>query len=113
MTRKLFGLDLFDVVVHVVVTGTVAGVVGEMVHGSAGDAAIWSVLAAGLLVLSWRRKRALAAKPPGEADSDRVDDLEARLQELEHAQDRVLELEERLDFAERLLARQREPERLG
>ena len=40
-----------------------------------------------------------------------IDELRARVQELEQGQARVQELEERVDFAERLLA-QREPERI-
>lgn len=59
---------------------------------------------------------------PGEA-SESLDDLEARLAELEETQKRVgntedlhrriAELEERVDFAERLLAKQRDPSRLS
>ena len=41
-----------------------------------------------------------------------VEDLQKRLDALEEGQRRVAELEERLDFAERLLARQRD-ERLA
>jgi hypothetical protein len=43
---------------------------------------------------------------------ERVEELESRVGELEQMQFRVAELEERLDFAERLLGQQREPERL-
>jgi hypothetical protein len=39
-------------------------------------------------------------------------ELQTRVQELEAQQGRVLELEDRLDFAERLLAQQRDPARL-
>lgn len=59
---------------------------------------------------------------PGET-SETLDDLEARLAELEETQKRVgnsedlhrriAELEERVDFAERLLAKQRDAERLS
>lgn len=42
-----------------------------------------------------------------------LDQLRQRVQDLEGVQGRVLELEERLDFAERLLAQRREVERLG
>ena len=38
--------------------------------------------------------------------------IDGRLEELQRGQDRMAELEERLDFAERLLAQQREPARL-
>ncbi len=41
-----------------------------------------------------------------------LDQLQSRLHELEQVQHRVLELEERVDFAERLLAQRREPDRL-
>lgn len=41
------------------------------------------------------------------------EDLEARLGELDQLKQRVGELEERVDFAERLLAQQREGQRLG
>jgi hypothetical protein len=59
---------------------------------------------------------------PGDT-SETLDDLEARLVELEDTQKRgggtddlqrrVAELEERVDFAERLLAKQRDAERLS
>jgi hypothetical protein len=39
----------------------------------------------------------------GEMAAERIAEVEARLAELESRQDRLLELEERLDFAERLL----------
>lgn len=42
-----------------------------------------------------------------------LDELRARLAELEAQQGRLLELEERLEFAERLLARPRESARQG
>ena len=41
------------------------------------------------------------------------DDVQSRLAELDQVKQRLGELEERVDFAERLLARQREAERLG
>ena len=53
---------------------------------------------------------------PGKADPALRQDVEAvesRLAVLEANRVRLAELEERLDFTERLLARQREPEQLG
>ncbi len=47
----------------------------------------------------------------GETGAER-EEMQAGLAELEELKRRVGELEERLDFAERLLARQREGERL-
>jgi hypothetical protein len=41
-----------------------------------------------------------------------MQDLEDRLRDVEVLQDRVAELEERLDFTERLLTRQNEPGQL-
>ena len=61
--------------------------------------------------------RALARRIDGRA-TDRslrseLDQLQARLGEVDALQHRVLDLEERLDFAERLLAQKREPDRLN
>jgi hypothetical protein len=46
-------------------------------------------------------------------EAERVEELERRVGELEARQQRVAELEERLDFAERLLAQQRDAPRVG
>jgi hypothetical protein len=48
----------------------------------------------------------------GEILPPETEDPQARLAELDQLKQRVGELEERVDFAERLLARQREGERL-
>jgi uncharacterized coiled-coil protein SlyX len=58
--------------------------------------------------------RALARRIEGTAASvdDRVLHLEQRVAELEHAQARIPELEERVDFAERMLTRAEIPHRL-
>jgi len=47
-----------------------------------------------------------------QGDRERVQELEARVADLEAAQGRMLELEERVDFAERMLSQQREPVKL-
>lgn len=57
--------------------------------------------------------QALGRRLEGRATSDaglvrEVDELRSRVQELEQQQGRMLELEERLDFAERLLVRSRD-----
>jgi len=46
-------------------------------------------------------------------EAQRVEELERRVGELEAGQRRVAELEERVDFAERLLAQQRDAPRVG
>ena len=47
-----------------------------------------------------------------QGDREHVQELEARVADLEAAQGRMLELEERVDFAERMLSQQREPVKL-
>ena len=49
----------------------------------------------------------------GRADKRPKDDLETRLGEVEHVQSRLAEIEERLDFTERLLATRRDADRLS
>ena len=63
------------------------------------------------LVSAWARRleRRAAADPVLEAEVDRLRD---RVHQLEGAEERMAELEERLDFAERMLAQGREA-RLG
>jgi Tfp pilus assembly protein PilO len=48
----------------------------------------------------------------GDEPSVELEEMQAKLAELEELKHRVGELEERVDFTERLLARQREGERL-
>jgi hypothetical protein len=62
--------------------------------------------------------RAIWVKPGLQGDKveelgQEVEALRARLTEVESQQARVAELEERLDFTERMLASQRDPARLG
>ncbi len=58
--------------------------------------------------------RALARRIEGRpVDHSGFLELRERLADLERAQSHVTELEERLDFAERLLAQRSEPARLG
>lgn len=69
-----------------------------------------------LVALLWPLIRALARRVEGgsaaaELRSD-VDTLREKVQRLEEVGTRVAELEERVDFAERLLAQTREPDRL-
>lgn len=59
--------------------------------------------------------RRLEGKPSGStaALQGEVEQLRQRVAEVEAMQQRVYELEERVDFAERMLSQRREPERLG
>lgn len=58
-------------------------------------------------------KSALGGKERLADEARRVEELERRVGELEAGQRRVAELEERVDFAERLLAQQRDAPRVG
>ena len=68
-----------------------------------------------LTIILWPVARALARRleRKGVADTAHVEELESRIAELEERQLHVAELEERMEFAERLLAQQREQSRLG
>lgn len=73
-------------------------------------------IAAGVLIL-WPLVRAWARRIEGKGQADPVlldemDQMRHRLGQLEDLPHRVAELEERAEFAERLLAQQRETERL-
>ena len=110
--KDRLGLDWPAIVVHAFVTILAAVAMAEAV-GSAGnrdDVVIPLTLAAGTVIFEWRRRRALAAHPPeglttGEVQAERLEEVEARLAGVELLHARVAELEERLDFSERLLAR--------
>jgi hypothetical protein len=106
--KRNLGLDWFDLAVHVTLSGLAMGAV----EGSpGGDTAVMGVAAVSILVLAVRRAWALRriGRAPteglssGEMAALRFEEMEQRLAELESAQARVAELEERLDFAERYL----------
>jgi hypothetical protein len=74
-----------------------------------------AALAAAVIIL-WPLVRAFARRLEGRGDSAlkaEVDQLHARLGEVDLLHTRVAELEERLDFAERLLAQGPQASRLG
>jgi hypothetical protein len=54
-------------------------------------------------------QRRLEGQRPGSDVLGELDDIRARVAELERVQDRVGELEERMDFSERMLTREKEP----
>ena len=69
---------------------------------------VLKVVTARLMPPGYRRQRSWR----GETLPPETEDLQARLAELDQLKQRVGDLEERVDFAERLLARHREGERL-
>jgi len=112
MSRKILGLDWFEVVAQVGVTALLCAIADSVIGGQRAEAVEAGLFGVSLLVLVWRRRQALAAGGDLEGDSGRVEDLEVRLAELEQVQSRVAELEERVDFAERMLGQAREQERI-
>jgi hypothetical protein len=110
--REWLGLDWFDLAVHVALTAVAGVIVTSLWHGSDGDLAVTTVLGASVVVLAVRRQRGLRALGEGPFGSERLADVENRLDVLEQRLEGVAELEERLDFAERLLASQRDQVRL-
>ena len=75
---------------------------------------VFSLIA--ITVILWPVMRALARRLEGRtadpALRDEVEQLQHRLEEMDTLQVRVAELEERLDFAERLLSQRDDPARL-
>lgn len=107
--RRVFGLDGFDIALQTVITAIIlVWIAAVNDHGE--DVVIFSSIAmvTSLVILAVRRRLALnRVERLGSNDEDaaRLAELEQRVAELEFAQARLLELEERLDFTERLLAR--------
>jgi len=113
--RRTFGIDGIDLTIQAGVTIAVMTVLGQFTSHGAAVAMLSAVGGASLAILGIRRHRALRQLPPdtsGECPAERLAELEARLAALEQGEQRLYEIEERLDFAERLLAQPREPERL-
>jgi hypothetical protein len=83
-----------------------------------GIAAVVLLLGVGLIVaaLLWPLIRAIARRIEGGSAGAEVqaelEGLRDRVRQLEEMQPRMLELEERVDFAERIVAKGREPDRL-
>ena len=110
MARKPLGLDWLDLTIQTGITVALATIAASasVEHSEVG---VSLVVAASLGILAWRRSRAAERFAPmttGENAAERMALLESRLTELEAQQARVLELEERLDFAERLLTQVRD-----
>lgn len=111
MIKRALGLDWFDLAIHAGITGMVMIIVSSASQGPEIEGAIAAVVAVSLGILAWRRARALKHRPPegtGEVPAMRLAQVEDRLAELDQVQARLLELEDRLDFTERLLVQYRE-----
>ena len=105
------GMSWFDVGLHLFVTICLTAVMAQWSPPDE-DIIIPLCLAGSAALFGVRRHFALrrlgsGGLNTGEVESMRVEDLEARVADLELGAVRVVELEERLDFAERLLAQHR------
>jgi hypothetical protein len=119
---RVFGMDWFEVAIQVGVTFmacvAVDGVFSGRGDGRSSEVMISLTVAASMLLLAWRRRKALAHSGDSDGQPGRIEELEARvgdleqllgrMTELESGQHRLAELEERLDFTERLLVQSRE-----
>ena len=114
--KRTFGVDWFDTLVHAGITFALMVIVEGKTHDAE---PVTAVAIAGVVLYSIRRHFLLRKfRQTGELSGETTTgvhhrlDTEARLQDLEALYGRVAELEERLDFAERLLAKQEEAPRL-
>ena len=114
MIRRWLGIDGVDFAIQAFVTFFAAFIVSGTGPGQ--DVRIGAVFMTSVVVLGIRRYLARKRGELGQTPSsgEYVLDLEQRLADLESAQQRIYELEERVDFAERLLSQQqRAPERIS
>jgi Tfp pilus assembly protein PilO len=87
-------------------------------HGPPGSVLLIIIAAlTATVIILWPIMRAFARRLEGKGSGDPalrsdVDHLHAQLGEIDALQARMAELEERVDFTERLLAQNREPDRL-
>lgn len=108
--KRTMGLDFIDMAIQAVVTGLVMGFVSSTMPHPAADGPMLLVAGASVVVYAIRRHRALLSMGPeiglttGQMAAARIEELEARVAQLEVGENRLMELEERLDFTERMLA---------
>ncbi len=87
------------------------GIPGEILWPTAAFATLISLIFAGVAFLRFLpQPRSRGGEP---AEREVLEDLRARLGQLDRLQERLGELEERVDFAERLLTNRRENERVA
>lgn len=111
MIKRWIGIDGFDLLIHIGITAMIMIIVDSASRGPDSEGAIAAVVGCSMGLLAWRRARAFKRGVPettGGYQAERLAVLEDRVAELEHNQQRMLELEERLEFTERLLVQVRE-----
>lgn len=105
--KRVVGLDFVDTLIHILATFFLAIAMVELTNL---DELGFGVFALSTIILGIRRQRALAAAPPADERAQIPAEGQARINDF--FEGRIVELEERLEFAERLLAAEREPSRL-
>jgi hypothetical protein len=109
MIKRWLGVDGIDFVIQAAITICVA-VLLSAANRPNEEILVSATFAASFGVLAYRRnlarKRGELGKPGSPASGEYMLDLEQRVADLEAGQQRMYELEERVDFAERLLSRQ-------
>src|SRR3990170_7708629 len=117
--KSASGLDGFDLAIHGLITAALMFAIGASLGGAEQAIVGVSIILAGsLVVLAIRRSLLLRRQrrtgvTTGEMAAERIAGLEQRGSDLEAAHGRLAELEERLDFTERLLANPAVPRLLG
>jgi hypothetical protein len=87
------------------------GIPGEVFWPTAAFGAIVSLVFAGIALLRFLPKP--DSRVMDQPERAVLEELQVRLGQLDQLQERIGELEERVDFAERILAKQRDDERLA
>ena len=112
--KRLIGLDAVGLAIHSAVTACVIGFLISR-PGVAEEPVFFGVTGVSVLILAANRAFVRwRGRGLDETDPLRLEEVEHRLAEIDGLHSRVVELEERLDFAERLLAEQAaQPARVG
>lgn len=109
--KKWLGIGFVDFAIQAAVTMCIIGIFVDD-PGVRDEVVVFSTLGASVLVLAIRRYFAMRRGELGESTSEigarQMSELELRVSELEAAQMRLMDLEERVDFAERLLSQRQE-----
>lgn len=110
--RELLGIDGKDLTIHVgasvVVAVIVGGAGGEFNYDGEAVATLFLAASAALLAVRIFIGRSKSRSLPAAAAPAEMQELDDRLYELEQERARLHELEERVDFAERMLVSERE-----
>jgi hypothetical protein len=111
--KTRLGLDWWDVAIQAFVTICVAVAGSEAVPRQVEGVIVPAIFALSAVIFAGRRSVALRRLPDGgattgEVQAVRAEELEQRLGEMDLLEARLAELENRVEFSERLLAQQRE-----